>query len=130
VEDSDLEEIPVGIDEFIQSEKYLNRPEVTLSEYQRQCILASTQIYKKETLYEFMEAKDAEKRWQQTCNEVILQLGKGSGKDFMSAISLTYVIYLLLCLKDPARYYDKPSGDTIDFEHRAERAAGHERILQ
>jgi hypothetical protein len=57
VEDSDLEEIPVGIDEFIQGEAYLNRPEVTLSEYQRQCILASTQIYKKETLYEFMEAQ-------------------------------------------------------------------------
>jgi hypothetical protein len=122
VEDSDLEEIPVGIDEFIQSEKYLNRPEVTLSEYQRQAILASTQIYKKETLYEFMEAKDAEKRWQQTCNEVILQLGKGSGKDFMSAISLTYVIYLLLCLKDPARYYDKPSGDTIDLLNIAQNA--------
>jgi hypothetical protein len=122
VEDSDLEEIPVGIDEFIQGEAYLNRPEVTLSEYQRQCILASTQIYKKETLYEFLPPKEADKRWAQTCNEVILQLGKGSGKDFMSAISLTYVIYLLLCLKDPARYYDKPSGDTIDLLNIAQNA--------
>jgi hypothetical protein len=123
VQDSDLEEIPVDIETFIQGEDYLHRPEVTLSDYQRQCILASTQIYKKETLYEFLEAKEAEKRWAQTCNEVILQLGKGSGKDFMSAISCAYMVYLLLCLKDPARYYDKPSGDTIDILNIAQNAA-------
>jgi hypothetical protein len=74
-------------------------------------------------LYEFLEAKEAEKRWAQTCNEVILQLGKGSGKDFMSAISCAYIVYLLLCLKDPARYYDKPSGDTIDILNIAQNAA-------
>jgi hypothetical protein len=34
-------------------------------------------------------------------------------------------------LKDPARYYDKPSGDTIDLLNIAQNAAaGHERILQ
>jgi hypothetical protein len=123
VEDSDLEEIPVSIDDFIHGEEYLNRPEVTLSDHQRQCVLASTQIYKRETLHEFLDAKEAEKRWSQTTNEVILQLGKGSGKDFMSAISCAYLVYLLLCLKDPARYYDKPSGDTIDILNVAQNAA-------
>jgi hypothetical protein len=123
VEDGDLEEIPVDIDTFIQDERYLNRPEVTLSDYQRQCILASTQIYRKSTLLQFLSDKEAEKRWQQTCNEVILQLGKGSGKDFMSAISCAYMVYLLLCLKDPARYYNKPSGDTIDILNIAQNSA-------
>jgi hypothetical protein len=123
VEDSDFEEIPVDLDTFLQDERYLNRPEVTLSHYQRQCILASTQIYKKETLYSYLPAKEAQKRWEQTMEEVILQLGKGSGKDFMSAIALAYIIYLLLCLKDPARYYDKPSGDTIDLLNIAQNAA-------
>lgn len=123
VEDSDFEEIPVGIDEFLHSDKYLNRDEVNLSDYQRQAVLASTQIYKRETLHQFMDPKAAERRWAQTCNEVILQLGKGSGKDFLSAISCCYLVYLLLCLKDPARYYNKPSGDDIAIINIAQNAA-------
>lgn len=123
LQDNEFEEVPVGLTEFINGEKYLNRPEITLSEYQRICVLATTQIYKKATLYSYLHPDDAEKRWKQTVNEVILQLGKGSGKDFMSAISCTYIIYLLLCLKDPARYYGKPSGDSIDIINIAINAA-------
>jgi hypothetical protein len=50
-----------------------------------------------------------------TKNEVILQLGKGSGKDFVSTVACAYIVYKLLCLKDPARYFGKPSGDAIDI---------------
>lgn len=123
VEDSDLEEIPVDIDTFINSPDYLNRDEFQLSPHQRQAVLASTQVYKKETLYQFLDPRDAERRWGQTCNEVILQMGKGSGKDFMSTISCCYLVYLLLCLKDPARYYGKPSGDDIAIINIAQNAA-------
>jgi hypothetical protein len=123
VEDGDLEEIPVDIDTFIHDERYLNRPEFSLSDNQRAAVLASTQIYRLETLYEYLPPKEAEKRYAQTCNEVILQLGKGSGKDFMSSISCCYLVYLLLCLKDPARYFGKPSGDTIDILNIAQNAA-------
>lgn len=35
--------------------------------------------------------------------------------DYTSTIVCSYIVYLLLCLKDPARYYGKPSGDTIDI---------------
>jgi len=38
-----------------------------------------------------------------------------SGKDYCSTISVSYIVYLLLCLKDPATYYGKPPGDTIDI---------------
>lgn len=109
----DFEERPVAIEEFVQSEDYLGLP--ALSEYQYQLIKASTQIYKKSTLINLYGETEGEKRWKQTCNEVIFQLGKGSGKDYTSTIACAYIVYLLLCLKDPAKYYGKPPGDTIDI---------------
>lgn len=38
-----------------------------------------------------------------------------SSKDFTSTVAVAYVVYKLLCLTDPARYYGKPSGDAIDI---------------
>lgn len=111
--DNDFEEKPVELEEFVTSEQYLNLP--PLSEYQYQCIRAMTQIYKKETLDSLYGEKRGYERWKQTCDEIILQLGKGSGKDYMSTIAVTYMVYLLLCLKDPAKYYGKPPGDAIDI---------------
>jgi hypothetical protein len=109
----DFEEQPVEIEEFVTSEEYLSLP--PLSDYQYQMIRAGSQIYKYETLVSLYGEEKADKRWRQTCNEVILQLGKGSGKDYTSTIVCAYIVYLLLCLKDPAKYYGKPSGDTIDI---------------
>jgi hypothetical protein len=109
----DFEEQPVLIEEFVTSEDFLGLP--PLSEYQYQMIRAGSQIYKKETLISLYGDELGERRWAQTCNECIYQLGKGSGKDYCSTIICAYIVYLLLCLKDPARYYGKPSGDTIDI---------------
>jgi len=109
----DFEEQPVEIEEFVTSEEFLNLP--PLSEYQYQMIRAGSQIYKYETLLSLYGEEKADKRWRQTCNEVILQLGKGSGKDYTSTIACCYIVYLLLCLKDPAKYYGKPAGDAIDI---------------
>jgi len=113
LEEDAFEETPVEIEEFVTSKDYLGLP--PLSEYQYQMIKASTQIYKKETLIKLFGEEEGGKRWNQTCNEVIFQLGKGSGKDYTSTIACSYVVYLLLCLKDPARYYGKPPGDSIDI---------------
>jgi hypothetical protein len=41
--------------------------------------------------------------------------GKGSGKDHTSTIGCAYIVYKLLCLKDPSRYFGKPSNDAIDL---------------
>lgn len=109
----DFEEQPVEIEEFVTSEDFLNLP--PLSDYQYQMIRAGSQIYKYETLVHLYGEEKANLRFKQTCNEVILQLGKGSGKDYTSTIVCAYIVYLLLCLKDPAKYYGKPSGDTIDI---------------
>ena len=108
-----FEERPVSVEEFVTSKEFLGLP--PLSEYQYQMINASTQIYKKETLINLYGEESGNKRWKQTCNEVILQLGKGSGKDYSSTIACAYIVYLLLCLKDPATYYGKPPGDSIDI---------------
>jgi len=115
LEDSDFEEKPVEIEEFVTGEEYLNLPSTPLSDYQYQLIKASSQIYKRETLHFLYGFEAGERRWAETMNEVIFQLGKGSGKDFVSTIACAYIVYLLLCLKDPAGYYGKPPGDTIDI---------------
>jgi len=109
----EFEEKPVTIEEFVTSDDFLGLP--PLSEYQYTAIRAMSQIYKQSTLINLYGEEAGNKRWSQTCNEVILQLGKGSGKDYMSTIAVAYMVYLLLCLKDPARYYGKPPGDAIDI---------------
>jgi hypothetical protein len=109
----EFEEKPVTLEEFVTSEDYLGLP--PLSEYQYTSIRAMTQVYKESTLINIYGEEEGKKKWKQTCNEVILQLGKGSGKDYMSTISVAYIVYLLLCLKDPAKYYGKPPGDSIDI---------------
>lgn len=42
-------------------------------------------------------------------------MGKGSGKDYCSTIIISYIVYLLLCLKDPAKYYGLPRDEHIDI---------------
>ena len=74
-----------------------------------------SQIYKESTLIKLYGEEEGRRRFKQTCTEIIAQLGKGSGKDYTSTISVSYMVYLLLCLKDPATYYGKPPGDTIDI---------------
>ncbi len=58
--------------------------------------------------------------WTKTVPDTGWYVGNGpvssnSGKDLLSTIAVSYVVYKLLCLKDPARYYGKPSGDAIDI---------------
>lgn len=127
LEEDAFEETPVSIEEFVTSKEYLNLP--PLSEIQYQLIKASTQIYKRETLHKLYGEVEGEKRWKQTCNEVVFQLGKGSGKDYVSSISCAYVVYLLLCLKDPARYYGKPPGDHIDIINIAVNADQAQKVF-
>lgn len=123
----DLEEIPVDIETFVTSEDFLNLP--PLSNYQYQMIRAGSQIYKYDTLVRLYGEEKGHERFKQTFNEVVLQLGKGSGKDFTSTIACAYIVYLLLCLKDPAKYYGKPPGDTIDIVNIAVNAEQANRVF-
>ena len=109
----EFEERPVDLQTFVTSPEYLGLP--PLSELQYTLIEKSSQIYKESTLKKLFGDTEGERIYKQTCTEVIAQLGKGSGKDYSSTIAVAYIVYLLLCLKDPATYYGKPPGDSIDI---------------
>lgn len=111
VSDDVFEEYPVHLKEFLYSSEYLGLPE--LSRTQEQVVEKMTQIYKRQTLIEAFGRSEADRLWPQTYNEIILELGKGSGKDFIISIAFARIVYLLLCLRDPSGYYGKPPGDSI-----------------
>jgi hypothetical protein len=109
-----FEERPVDAKTFVEGEDFLGQP--PLSDVQYDIVEAMSQIYKLEDVIEIMGDTEGRRYYKKyTKNEVILQLGKGSGKDFTSTVACAYIVYKLLCLKDPARYFGKPAGDAIDI---------------
>lgn len=114
LQDSPFADMPVDAKTFVEGEDYLAQP--PLSQIQYDIVEAMSQIYRLEDVITIMgEAEGTRYYKKYTKNEVILQLGKGSGKDFTSTVACAYLVYKLLCLKDPARYFGKPSGDAIDL---------------
>jgi hypothetical protein len=114
LKDNHFIETPVDARTFVEGEDYLGQP--PLSDIQYDIVEAMSQIYRKEDLIDIMGEEKGSRYYEKyTKNEIILQLGKGSGKDFTSTVACSYIVYKLLCLKDPARYFGKPSGDAIDL---------------
>ena len=114
LKDNNFKETPVDAKTFVEGLEYLNQP--NLSDVQYDIVEAMSQIYRVEDLIDIMgEEKGTRYYKKYTKNEIILQLGKGSGKDFVSTVACAYIVYKLLCLKEPARYYGKPNGDAIDI---------------
>ena len=114
LQDNPFEETPVDAKTFVESPEYLGQP--GLSEIQYNIVEAMSQIYKEQDVKDLLGEVEGKRYYDKyTKNEIILQLGKGSGKDFTSTVACAYIVYKLLCLKDPARYYGKPSGDAIDL---------------
>ena len=114
LDESPFEEIPVDIKTFVTGKDYLNQP--PLSEYQYTLAECMSQIFKEEDLIRWLGKEQGKEHYKKyTKQEVILMCGKGSGKDHTSTIGCAYLVYKLLCLKDPAKYFGKPSGDAIDI---------------
>jgi hypothetical protein len=114
LKNDNFETTPVNAKTFVESADYLGQP--PLSEIQYDIVEAMSQIYRLEDLVDILGADEGRRYYKKyTKNEVILQLGKGSGKDFVSTVACAYIVYKLLCLKDPARYFGKPAGDAIDI---------------
>jgi hypothetical protein len=111
---SHFDEIPVDAKTFVEGEDFLGQP--PLSEVQYDLVESMSQIFRLEELIEIMGDEAGRRHYKKyTKNEIIMQLGKGSGKDFTSTVGCAYLVYKLLCLKDPARYFGKPAGDAIDI---------------
>ncbi len=114
LDESPFEQDPVDVRTFVTGKDYLNQPE--LSEYQYTLVECMSQIYKEQDVIRWLGKDDGLEHYKKyTKQEVILMCGKGSGKDHTSTIGCAYIVYKLLCLKDPSRYFGKPSGDAIDL---------------
>lgn len=124
----DLIETPVPIQVFVQDKKYLGLP--PLSPIQEEIVKHSTQIFKERTLISIHGEKEGREYYQKyTDNEVICMLGKGSGKDHCSRISIAYTAYLLHCLRDPLNYFGKAHGVYIDLLNLAVNAQQAQRVF-
>lgn len=114
LDEDPFSEMPVDLETFLHNKNYLDQP--PLSQIQRDLVEAMSQIYKEEDLIRIMGEVEGKRHYKKyTKAEVIMQLGKGSGKDHTSTIGCAYLVYKLLCLKDPAAYFGKPPGDSIDL---------------
>ena len=114
LDESPFLEYPVDVRTFVTGKDYLNQPE--LSEYQYTLVECMSQIYKEEDVRRYLGSENGQEHYKKyTKQEVILMCGKGSGKDHTSTIGCAYIVYKLLCLKDPSRYFGKPSNDAIDL---------------
>ena len=124
----ELAEEPVPIEVFVQDKKFLGLP--ALSPIQLEIVRHSTQILKKPTLQKLMGQAEGEEYYNKyTDNEVICMLGKGSGKDHCSRISIAYTAYLMHCLTDPLAYYGKANGVYIDLLNLAVNAQQAQRVF-
>jgi hypothetical protein len=117
---TDFEELPVDIETFVLDDNFLHLP--PLSEEQYRIIKVGSQIYRLDTLIDMYGPVKGRERYAETYNEIIEDLGKGSGKDLCATIVCLYIVYLLLCLKDPSAYYRRPSDDAIDLVNIAVNA--------
>lgn len=119
LEDDIYVERPVNLNTFLYDKHYLGLT-ITLSDVQVDIVQRGSQIYHMSTLKElYADNADSIKP---PARELILTVGKSSGKDMLSQLICCYIVYQLLCLKDPAGYYGKPIGDNIDIVNVAVNA--------
>lgn len=117
----EFDETPVDLDTFLYDKHYMGvyMEGVKLSPIQYEIVERGSIIYKLETLEKVWGPTKAKELHKKNVKNLLLMLGKGSGKDFVTRLMVLYIVHQLLCLKDPARYYGKPSGDPIDIVNMA-----------
>ncbi len=113
LDDSPFAETPVDLKTFMYSPEWSNLP--PHSEVQEDIIDRCCFFYHHKDLEKLYGKKEADRIESRKVRDVFLILSKGSGKNSLSQIIFSYVVYQLLCLKDPATYLGKISGDNIDI---------------
>ena len=106
---SDFEEIPVDIMTFISEEKYLGRGLWIKDEFtgERKCTVFPYWLDKLQEIF----PDNITTRY----NTVILTGSIGLGKSFIAVVCQLYLLYRMLCLKDPYTYYGLQPIDKITF---------------
>lgn len=94
--ETDFTEVPVSIDEFIESDQY-----------------AGWFTQNGKGVYPYWRDKLRE-MWDDTKNysEIAITGGIGTGKSHIAVLALSYGLYRVMCLKDPVRFY-KLNGDIL-----------------
>jgi hypothetical protein len=104
-------EIPDSFDEFVTSPKHLHLGPL----YPRQRaavieLIGDDPVRIFEDPYN-LEPEQVARAYQQA----VLLWGKGSGKDYLCSILVVYLVYVLLCLRDPQAYLRLAPGEPIDL---------------
>lgn len=105
----DFEEVPVDIDTFLDNDRYLGKGlwEVDAISGHRRCTIFP---YWRETLRELFPDNVTT-----AYNTLILTGAIGIGKSFVAVIAQLYLLYRMLCLKDPYNYFGMQPIDKITF---------------
>ena len=105
----DFEEVPVDIDTFLDDDRYLGKGlwEVDILSGHRKCTIFP---YWRETLKKLFPDN-----LTTAYNTLILTGAIGIGKSFVGVIALIYLLYRMLCLKDPYGYFGMQPIDKITF---------------
>lgn len=106
---SDFEEIPVDIMTFISDERYLGRGLYSVDEFtgERKCTVFPYWIEKLKEIF----PDNITTRY----NTIVLTGSIGLGKSFIAVICQLYLLYRMMCLKDPYTYYGLQPIDKITF---------------
>jgi hypothetical protein len=120
-----FDEEPVSLDEFVQGRRYLNAPRLSAIQYE--VIRAAENIYRPETRGLLARSRDPEiaAYWAQDCpqvNDIVVEAGKGSGKDLICQVLALRVAYLLLCLRSPGGYFGTPAESPLHLVNVAASA--------
>jgi hypothetical protein len=106
---SDYEEIPVDIMTFISEERYLGRGLYIVDDFtgERKCTVFPYWIEKLKEIF----PDNVTTRY----NTVILTGSIGLGKSFIAVICQLYLLYRMMCLKDPYTFFGLQPIDKITF---------------
>jgi hypothetical protein len=95
--DKDYDEIPVDIDTFLEDNRYIGKTTkngTTIYPYWRRTL---RKIFAEDSQY----------------NEIIFSGAIGLGKTTLAVIGMAYILYRLLCLKNPQEFYGLQSNSEI-----------------
>lgn len=95
----DWKEQPVDMETWLYDAAYMNLASIRLSDIQIGALKAIDEI-------------DPNKC---KITEVVIEWGKGSGKDLIAALMALRKVYLLLCLRDPYAFYAMAPGSGIEL---------------
>lgn len=118
----DLFEVePVPLEVFIKDKGYLGQP-FGLGPIQFDVVRHFEQIFFPETYIQMVEEFGEEWNPVRFVNELIVEWGKGAGKDYVLQVCFARVANLLLSLKNPQEYFGHASNSQIHMMNVAYNA--------